>query len=102
MRSSKKRVMNGKSWIEAGMAGWMLGIEAAQVITLRMIKLAAGGKAAKAEAKRMVAEKIKANSNLAVRALSGGLGSTPQDVAKKTANHYRRKVRANRKRLSGG
>jgi len=101
MRRPKKRAMKSKSWIEAGMAACMLGIEAAQVITLRMMKLAAGGKAAKAEAERMVAEKIKANRDLAARALTGGLGATPQGVVKKTANHYRRKVRANRKRLSG-
>jgi len=70
------------------------------VIGLRTLKLAAGGAAGDAEARRMVSEKIDAGVALQTLALTGGLGFTPQAAAAKTLTHYRRKVRANRRRLS--
>ena len=70
------------------------------MIGLRTLKLAAGGAAGDAEARRMVSEKIDAGVALQTLALTGGLGFTPQAAAAKTLTHYRRKVRANRRRLS--
>ena len=70
------------------------------MIGLRTLKLAAGGAAGEAEARRMVSEKIDAGVALQTLALTGGLGFTPQAAAAKTLTHYRRKVRANRRRLS--
>ena len=78
----------------------ILGAEAASVIGLRSIKIAAGGPAAQAETARMVAEKVQATFALQRMAMIGTLGLTAPRVASKTLAHYRRKVRANRRRLS--
>jgi hypothetical protein len=87
-------------WIKISMDAWALGLEASSVIGLRTMKLAAGGAAAQTEAELMVREKIEAGMALQARAMAGGLGITPQGAAAKTLAHYRRKVRANQRRLS--
>ncbi|MDG2520443.1 hypothetical protein P7B02_02730 [Caulobacter segnis] len=79
---------------------WMLGSESAGVIGLRAMKIAAGGPQAEREAKRMIDEKVEAAQALQVMALSGALGFTAPAFMNKTLKHYRRKVRANRRRLS--
>jgi hypothetical protein len=89
-------------WIGVGLSAWSLGLEASAVIGLRTMKIAAGGAAAQAEARRMVSEKVDAGLTLQTMALTGGLGFTPHAAAAKTLAHYRRKVRANRRRLSKG
>jgi hypothetical protein len=89
-------------WLRAGIAAWTLGIEASTVIALRTMKIAAGGEAGDSEARRMVAEKIEAGLDLQTKALTGGLGYTPASAANRTLAHYRRKVRANRRRLIKG
>ena len=67
-----------------------------------------GGKAstarttAQTEAARMVSEKLAAAASLQASALSGALGTTPASVASRTVGRYRRKVRANRRRLAKG
>jgi hypothetical protein len=48
----------------------------------------------------MVAEKIAAALSLQTLDLTGGLGMTPESAARKSLAHYRRRVRANRRRLS--
>jgi len=50
----------------------MLSIEANQVIALRLMKLTLGGRAARREAKLMVAEKIDAAFKANARILAGG------------------------------
>ncbi|ACB93726.1 hypothetical protein [Beijerinckia indica] len=94
--------MKSNPWLRASFSALTLSVEASSVIALRMMKLVAGGKAAEREARRMVNEKIKANLNLGVKAMTGKLGSTPQSVIEKTSKHYNRKVRANKRRLSSG
>jgi hypothetical protein len=94
--------MRRNPWFLASFDAWRLGVEASSVIALRTLKLAAGGAAAQAEARRMVSEKIEAGLALHARALTGGLGLTAQSAATKTLAHYRRKVRANRRRLAKG
>jgi hypothetical protein len=89
-------------WFRLGREAWMLGAEASAVITLRSIKIAAGGSAADTEARRMVSEKIEAARALQVMALTGALGFTAPGVVDKSLKHYRRKVSANRRRLSKG
>jgi hypothetical protein len=49
-------------WISFGLKAWQLGLEAQNVIALRLLRLAAGGARAEAEASRMVTEKILAAS----------------------------------------
>jgi hypothetical protein len=89
-------------WLRLGFDAWALGLEASTVIGLRPLKIAAGGAAGEAEARRMVDEKVTAAAQLQTKALTGALGFTGAGVAAKTLTHYRRKVRANRRRLSKG
>ena len=91
--------MRKDPWSRIGLNAWLLGVEATSVVTLRLLKIAAGGAAGEAEARLMVDEKIKAGLDLQTMALTGGLGLTPHGAATKTLAHYRRKVRANRRRL---
>lgn len=72
---------------------FMLGIEAQQVVWLRAMKIADGGKAAEREARMMVSEKVAAASSAG---LSLATGKSVGSVVK----GYRRKVKANRRRLS--
>jgi len=81
-------------------AAAMLAMEAQQVIALRLMRLAAGGPAAKVEARRMATEKVlatqKAMGLLATAAASGKPGNGPDAVVRM----LRGRVRANRKRLA--
>ena len=91
--------MRRNRWLGIGFSAWSLGLEASSVIALRMLKIASGGKGGEAEARRMINEKIEAGLDLQTKALTGGLGLTPQSAATKTLAHYQSKVRANRRRL---
>ena len=71
----------------------MLATESQQVICLRTIKLARGGKRAHKEARLMVAEKVAATLQESGRLL---MGARPSSVVKRV----RKKVRANARRLS--
>jgi hypothetical protein len=66
------------------------------------MKIAAGGAAGEAEARRMVTEKVDAALSLQTLAMTGGVGASPERAAATTMAHYRRKVRANRRRLLKG
>lgn len=92
--------MRSNPWMKLTMDAWSLGVEASSVIGLRTLKMAAGGPGAQTEAALMIHEKIVSTLDLQVRAMTGGLGVTPHGAAAKTVAHYRRKVRANRRRLS--
>ncbi|HLZ82180.1 MAG TPA: hypothetical protein VKQ54_01350 [Caulobacteraceae bacterium] len=90
----------GNPWFGISLDAWRLGMEASSVIGLRTLKIAQGGAVGLAEAERMVSEKIEAGLALQALAFSGGLGSTPASASARTLAHYRRKVNANRRRLS--
>jgi len=87
-------------WLHIGLDAWALGIEASSVITLRTMKIAAGGAAAESESRRMVTEKVDAGVGLGLKALTGALGFTVPGIAARSISHYRRRVRANRRRLT--
>ena len=89
-------------WFGIGWDAWRLGMEASTVIGLRTLKIAQGGAAGQAEAERMVSEKVQAGLDLQALALSGGLGATPASASARTLAHNRRRVNANRRRLSKG
>ena len=72
---------------------FMLGIECQQVIWLRSMKLATGGAAGEREARRMVTEKVTAAAEAGI---GMAMGKSPSTVV----GGYRKKVRANRRRLS--
>ena len=77
-----------------------MGIQASEVIGLRMVKFAGGGPAAAAEAQLMFAEKIDAVWELQRLAASGAFGADPEGATARQMRHVSKKIRANRRRLS--
>lgn len=86
-------------WFGAGMDAWSLGMEASTVIGMRAARMARGGAGAEDEAQRMVSEKMQSVFELQMAMMTGHLGTTPLAGTRKVIRHYRRKVKANRKRL---
>jgi hypothetical protein len=86
-------------WVRIGFNAWLLGVEASSVIGLRVLKIAAGGPAAEAESRLMFREKFEAGWTLQGMALAGALGLTAHRSTARTLAHFRRKVRANQRRL---
>lgn len=78
-----------KPWINLA----LLAAESQQVIWLRCIKLSSGGAHACDEARLMASEKLAAAAQAAARIMLGG---SPDRIVR----DYRRKVRANVRRLS--
>ena len=89
------------NWLGVAVDCWLLGGEAALVVPLRLARLARGGAGAKAEARLMVAEKIKAHGALVRDFSAGGLGKGASGITAGAIRHYLLLVRANRKRLMG-
>jgi hypothetical protein len=85
------------SWINAS----RLALDMQCVIGLRMMRMASGGPLATAEAQRMIAEKVGA---LAAARVGGALalasGKSAGIAAKRAMAPVRRRVHANRRRLS--
>ena len=75
------------------------GMEAQQVIGLRLAKIARGGAAAEAEARQMVDEKVATALQVQQAALLSLMTGGAAGIPAATAAAYRRKVRANRRRL---
>ena len=75
-------------------------MESAGVIGMRMARAASGGPGAADEVWRMWSEKVVALAELQGRLLTGSLGATGAGATEATLEHYRRKVAANRRRLS--
>jgi hypothetical protein len=78
-----------------------LGFDAHRVITLRMMRLATGGAAARNETQRMIVEKVAAIGEAQAVAVSGvATGQKNDVVAGKVLSVFRKRVRANKQRLS--
>lgn len=88
------------SWLRLMSESCWLGLEAQAVVGLRLAKLAAGDLAAAQEANLMVTEKVLAATQAQMRAATAVLAGKGHMVPARTVAHYRRKVRANRRRLS--
>lgn len=91
---------HGGDWLSIGMEAWWLAGEATAVVMMRSAALAMGGDPAYREARIMVAEKAEASAALGVALMTGKLGSSPESITRGTVAHYRKKVQANRTRLS--
>jgi ribosomal protein S9 len=75
--------------------------EAQSVIAMRMLRLAGGGAVATSEAQRMVIEKAIANTQAQFAAcMTLAAGRHLQAAAHAAAKPYRKKVRANHRRLT--
>jgi hypothetical protein len=81
------------TWMKFSLDAARLGYEMQTVMTLRMLKLARGGKAANREARRMVTEKGMA---FAEAAATLGLGGSMN----KAVRRVRSRVSQNKRRLS--
>ena len=82
-----------KNWMKLATDMALLGVEAQQVIGMRLARIAAGGRGADFENKRMVSEKIAAAQEAAMSLMTGG---SPEKVV----TRYRTHVRKNKTRLS--
>ena len=78
-----------------------LGFEAQSAIALRMMRLAAGSAIGRTEVRRMIADKIAAGAEVrAVAASSLASGHKNAVTAGKVLRVLKRRVRANKRRLS--
>ena len=78
-----------------------LAFEANFVIGLRLMKLAVGDSKAMRESQLMVTEKMQAAAAVMIdSAFALATGKSMDAIGRSTVAHYRRKVRANHRRLS--
>lgn len=88
-------------WFSLVVKTMQLGLESQSVIALRMMRLAAGGATAQTEAGRMIADKIAAGAEMQAAMASGLLsGQKNAVIAGKGLRVLKRRVRANKRRLS--
>jgi len=88
------------AWTGLAFDSWALAWEASAVVGLRLAKIAHGGSGAMAETMLMTSEKISTAIELQASLASGGSVLTPVESAGRAIRLYRRKVRANHRRLT--
>ena len=91
--ASWSRLLTRSAWLAA---------EAQVVVALRLFKLAAGGPAAEAEYRRMIGEKWHAAAAVQRDWLLQVASGRGHAAPGRTLGAYRRRVRANRRRLLAG
>jgi hypothetical protein len=88
-------------WFSVTLKTIQLGVEAQNVIALRMMRLAAGGATAQTEVRRMIADKMAAGIEVQAAAASGVTsGQKDTVVAGKILRVLKKRVHANKRRLS--
>jgi hypothetical protein len=88
-------------WFALSLKAVEMGMEAQSVIALRILRMATGGGRAEAEANRMVTEKVTAAAEAQAVASVAAISGKPQHVvANKALKVFKKRVRANRRRLS--
>lgn len=87
------------SWFHLSIDAWTLAAEAAIVAGIRVGRMSLGGPSAGDEARLMVGEKLDAALQVQAHLLGAAFSLTPVAATDWTLRHYRRKVRANRRRL---
>ena len=88
-------------WLALSLKAVQMGVEAQSVIALRMLRLATGGARMEAEASRMVTDRVAAAAEAqAVAAVSALSGRSPHVVVSKAPRVVKKRVRANKRRLS--
>ena len=87
-------------WLELSLKAVHMGMEAQSVIALRLLRLATGGARMKAEASRMVTDKVAAAEAQAAAAVSALDGRSPRVAASRAPRIVKKRVRANKRRLS--
>jgi hypothetical protein len=88
-------------WFSLSFKAVQLGIDAQNVMALRMMRLASGGTHAQNEMTRMVIEKATAAAEAQVAAVGAAMaGHQDHVIAGKALNVIRKRVGANKRRLS--
>ncbi|AZI35809.1 hypothetical protein NT2_10_00670 [Caenibius tardaugens NBRC 16725] len=87
------------AWFRLAHDSYWLWAEASLVIGMRTMDIMTG-RGSTRENVRMVSEKVQAGAELAARLASGGVTASPTRNAQIAVSHYRKRVTANRKRLS--
>jgi hypothetical protein len=88
-------------WFDLTFKTVQLGIDAQNVIALRMMRLASGGPRARNEMSRMVVEKATAAGDAHLAAVGAAIaGQKDHVIAGKALNVIIKRVGANRRRLS--
>ncbi len=85
-------------WMKLATDSYLLWADSMMVIGMRTSDMMTG-RGSSHENVRMVTEKVQANAELAAKLFWGG-PTTPEKAAHKAVRHYRKRVRANRRRLS--
>ena len=88
------------SWFQLSWDMMQLGVEAQSVIALRTMKMATGGAGASEEINLMISEKVQAAMDAQCELTTAAMAGRTDGPAKAVAL-YRRRVRANQKRLTG-
>ncbi|WP_313436629.1 hypothetical protein [Novosphingobium sp.] len=91
------RDTNG-DWMKLAHDSYWLWAESMMVMGMRTTDMMTG-RGSNRENMLMVTEKLQANAELAMKLATGGLTS-PEQTAHKAVRHYRKRVTANRRRLS--
>ena len=86
-------------WMDLALGAIAAGVEAQQVIALRLAKLAQGGPAASDEARLMVDEKVSTTWRVQQEAALSVMTGRGADAPARALIAYRRKMQANRRRL---
>lgn len=88
-------------WLTLSFKAFQLGLDAQKVVALRMMRLASGGTRAEVEASRMVVEKAAAVTEAQIATTAAAMaGHKDHVVAGKVLKVFRKRVRANKRRLS--
>ena len=88
-------------WCALSLRTAQLGWEAQSVIALRLMRLVGQGSRSQTEAHRMVTEKVAALAEAQAAAVTTIIkGGKSSRVAKKILGVYKKRVRANRRRLT--
>ena len=90
------------SWLDLSLNAWQASLEAQQVISLRLALLAGGSASAGAEAARMVSEKMSTALEVQHAAAVAAMTGNAEMIPARIVAIYRRKIRANRRRLRVG
>jgi hypothetical protein len=91
---------NTPSWWDLSWATWQMTLEAQEVIALRMMKFASGGDLGGHEALRMVTEKAQTAMQAQFGIAQAMMSGSPENATGHALALYRRKIRANRRRLT--
>jgi hypothetical protein len=87
-------------WFSLAYEATQLGFDAQRVIALRFMRLATGGASGQAEAHRMISEKPTALVEAQFAAAGALAGGSSAVATRKILAVYKKRVRANKRRLS--